>query len=283
MTDEIFELFKNNFSDITRTEEIVKNILSDKENHIISYRCNGKLSAVSIINGNTVYLFCVDKAFQKQGVGTRLLLETEEYIVSKGYNKIIMGVGKKYIMPGIPMNNGAHYFFIKHGYKHSWNDCGCFDMSQLLIDFGYNEHIIGDIINGITYRWATINDLDNIVKCVSDAEKYFVRYYQDKYLYEKNTKSPVLIAVSDDKVLGTILVGIETEGKGIGSVGCTTTMHKYRNKGIATNLVKLGTKHLKDLGLKKAFLGYTYTYIINMYSRAGYKVCMEYFMGEKEI
>ena len=54
-------------------------------------------------------------------------------------------------------------------------------------------------------------------------------------------------------------------------------------KGIVTNMIKLGTKHLKDLGLRKAFLSYTYTDIINMYGRAGYKVSMEYYMGEKAI
>jgi predicted acetyltransferase len=65
--------------------------------------------------------------------------------------------------------------------------------------------------------------------------------------------------------LGALIVSIEKECKSMGSVGCTATVHKYRNKGIATNMILLGTKYLKDIGLRKAFLGYTYTYIINMY------------------
>jgi RimJ/RimL family protein N-acetyltransferase len=59
-------------------------------------------------------------------------------------------------------------------------------------------------------------------------------------------------------------------------------MTKHQGKGIATTMVRLGTKYLKDIGLSHAFLGYTYTDILAMYRRAGYEVCMEYFMGEKK-
>ncbi len=281
MVDEIYSMYKENLPDIVRSEEVVKEILSDKNNHIISYREGGKLVGVSVINENTIYLLCVDRAFQNRGIGTKLLIQSEEYIASKGFNKVTVGAGKDYIMPGVPMNNGAHTFFKKHGYIHAWGDCGCFDMSQQLKDFNYAEHSIGDTINGITYRWAAADDIDNIVKCVSDAEEDFVQYYKDKSIYEKDTGTLVLIAEKDSEVLGTLMVSIEAEGKGMGSVGCTATAHKARNKGIATNMVILGTKYLKDIGLSKAVLGYTYTDIVNMYGRAGYKISMEYYMGEK--
>ncbi|MCL2752418.1 MAG: hypothetical protein FWE62_06670, partial [Firmicutes bacterium] len=80
---------------------------------------------------------------------------------------------------------------------YSWGDSGCFDMNLLLKDFKYDEHSIGDTINEITYRWATEKDIDSIVRCVSDAKESFVEYYQDKKPYEKDTKTPVLIAEKD--------------------------------------------------------------------------------------
>lgn len=43
---------------------------------------------------------------------------------------------------------------------------------------------------------------------------------------------------------------------------------KYRN-GIGTNLVMLGTKYLKDIGLKIASLSYTYTGLDKLYSNTG--------------
>lgn len=283
MVNEIYNLYKENLPDIVRSEEVVKTILSDKNSYIISYRDRGKLIGVSIINENTIYLLCVDKPYQNRGIGTKLLYQSEKYIASNGFEKIIVGAGKDYIMPGVPMNNGAHIFFKKHKYIHSWGESGCFDMSQQLKEFDYTENTIGDTINEITYRWATIDDIDNVLECVSDAEEDFVQYYNNKNLYEKCTNTSVLIAEKNNEVLGTIMVSIETEGKDVGSVGCTTTIHKCRNKGIATNMIKLGTKHLKDIGLSKATLGYTYTDILKMYARAGYKVSMEYYMGEKAV
>ena len=83
------------------------------------------------------------------------------------------------------------------------------------------------------------------------------------------------------EIAGALHVCREIEGKGVGSVGCTVTMRRHQGKGIATAMVRLGTRHLKDTGLSQAFLGYTYTDIVGMYGRAGYRVCMEYFMAEK--
>lgn len=283
MINEIYELYRKTLPDIIRSEETVRKILSDTDNRIISFQDGNKLVGVSVINKNAIYLLCVDKNFQNRGIGKKLLKQSEEQIAAHDFSKVVIGAGKDYIMPGIPMNNGAHNFFKKHGYSHAWGDCGCFDMSQSLADFAGCEHNIGDNINGITYRWADIGDFDKTINCAKDAKESFVEYYQDKRLYEKGNKITVLVAEKDNEILGSLHVCIETEQKGYGSVGCTTTMHKHRGKGIATNMVMLGTKHLKDINLKHAFLSYTYTYILGIYAKAGYKVCMEYFMGEKAL
>lgn len=279
--DEIFDLYKKCLPFIIREESKVKEIIADKENHIISHRVGNKLVGVSVINGNTIYLLCVKKDSRSKGVGKKLLKESENYIKLKGFDKIKLGAGKDYIMPGVPMKENAHEFFKKYGYIHSWEKTGCFDMSMNLKDFVWNKAKIGDTIDGITYRFATKEDIPQISECVADAQKDFVQYYQEEKHYTKNTNVPVIIALDKNKVVGALIVSIETEGKDLGSVGCTATIHSHRGKGIATNMVCLGTKYLKEIGLGKAFLGYTYTDIVKMYARAGYQVCMEYFMAEK--
>ena len=60
-------------------------------------------------------------------------------------------------------------------------------------------------------------------------------------------------------------------------------LSKYWGRGIATNLVRLGTRYLKDSGMRRAFLGYTYTDIVRMYERAGYRICQRYFMAAKDL
>ena len=280
MVSEIYDLYRATLPNIIRNERTVKEILSDASNHILSVKDGNKLIGVSIIRDNVIYLLCVDKRFQNRGIGTQLLRQSETYILSSGFTKVIVGASSSYIMPGVPMNDGAHHFFIRHGYAHSWGDEGCFDMSQDLAHFACDENI-GDTINGITYRWATLSDLESITKCVSDAWEDFVQYYQANQLYEKDGNIAVLVAEKDGEIVGTLQVAMNDQREGLGSVGCTTTMHKHRGQGIAGMLVKLGTKHLKNAGLEKAFLGYTYTHILNIYGRAGYKISMEYFMGQK--
>jgi len=282
MIAEIYGLFRKTLPEIIRSPQTVEKTLQDPTNYIISTGNPQKPDGISVVNKNIILLLCVDSARQNEGIGTYLLQQSEAYISTQGYNNVIIGAGEEYIMPGVPMNNGAHNFFEKRGYTHSWGDTACLDMSQNLDNYSCDISI-GDVLCDITYRWATAADIASTVECVTDAWKSFVQYYKDETLYEPNSATSVLIAEKNGEVLGTLMVSQNTEGEGIGAVGCTTTKGAFQGRGIATTLVKLGTKHLKEAGLRKGFLGYTYTDIVGMYARAGYEVCMEYFMAEKQL
>ena len=52
---------------------------------------------------------------------------------------------------------------------------------------------------------------------------------------------------------------------------------------LATRMVVLGTKYLKDVGLKRANLSYTYSNLDVLYGASGYEISTYYFMGEKDI
>ena len=118
---------------------------------------------------------------------------------------------------------------------------------------------------------------------ISHSEKSFSKYYNNEKLYSSDSKQKVLIATCNDEVCGTLIICIETEAKGLGSVGCTAVSHKYRGKHIGVNMVVLGTKYLKSLGLKKGYLGYTYSGLDKMYGYAGYKICIYYAMAQKQL
>ena len=81
--------------------------------------------------------------------------------------------------------------------------------------------------------------------------------------------------------MGALLVERETDT--IGSVGCTATLPAYRGRGIATALVRLGTRVLRQRGFARAFVGYTYTGVLGVYGRAGYTVCARYMMAVKRL
>jgi ribosomal protein S18 acetylase RimI-like enzyme len=297
---ELYNIFKQNFPLCTRNVQIAQNILNSKANKIFEMRNNaGELIAVSVINKNNILMLCVNKQHRNQGIGSKLLQKSEEYIKQQGYTNITIGVGDEYLMPGVPSKNaitsehmGAENiypnledyveFFKKRGYIHKW-DCNCFDMRMLLDDFAFDEISIPTIIDGIEYDWAKYQELDGINACVGDAHEPFVKYYQNSKLYQKNNHQRVLVAKINGEIVGTIIISINTEGNDLGSVGCTTVMHKYRGKHIGVNLTKVATKHVKDCGLKHGFLGYTYSGMDTMYGYSGYKICTYYFMATKQL
>ncbi len=302
--EEIFNIYKRNFPYINREEKTIKEIINDENNIVFERRNdNNELIACAIVNDNTILLLVVDKEYRGKGIGSSLLEKCENIISKNKYSKIVLGVGFDYLMPGVPTskkyNSSVHEnlnplvdtmastFFENRGYAHSWGNCNCFDMKMNLSDFTKNENSIGDTINGINYRWANIDDLEGIIECSDDACQYqdekFSKYYRNENLYKKDNNQKVLVAVKNDKIIGTLLISIETEDKDLGNVGCTCVSFKETHQKIGTTMVRLGTKYLKDIGLKSASLSYTYSGLDNLYGDSGYEISTYYFMGEKEI
>lgn len=297
---EIYELFRQSLPFVIREEEAVYGVIGNKENTIMEKRNEeNRLIGVSVIHKNTIMLLCVAPEYRRQGIGTWLLEKSEKTIRGAGYDEITVGVGDDYITPGIP--TGKRYapavnecldeqvdetgssFFEKRGYVHDWgNECNCFDMKFPLCEFTREEHDIGDTIDGICYRFATIEDRESVSACTDAACEDFTKWYQDDFLYTENKSSRVLVAVADGKVVGTLMVDTNHES-GLGSVGCTAVHPDYRGKHIAVNMVILGTKYLRDVGMKEAYLSYTYSGLDHMYGYAGYKIFVYFMMAKKKL
>lgn len=301
-TDELYALFRRNLHFIVREEATARTLLSSPENHTISRRDeSGNLIAACVINKNAVYLICVDEKYRSQGIGGEMLSEAEAFVRSNGFDEISIGVGDDYLMPGVPSKSmiyeeslipGEIYpeaadspwqFFKSRGYTHSWGDCNCFDMRQNLTSFDWSAASVGDIIDGITYRWANESDIPAIARCTDDAHEEFTKYYLNPALYNGTTTQKVLVAANNSEISGVLIVSRETEGAGTGSVGCTAVRHSMRGRHIAANMVLLGSKWLKAQGMTTGFLGYTYSGLDKLYGIAGYRICIYYAMAAKKL
>lgn len=297
--EELYELYKRNFLFTVRAKETVMRILQNKENIILEHRDEAeKLIGVAVVNQNTLLLLCVDAEYRNRGIGDKLLSLSEDTVRDNGFNEIVVGNGFDYIAPGIPtsrrycdaenealypgLDENASDFFTKRGYAHSWG-CNCFDMRLSLAAFQEPPHSLGDTVEGITYRWAVPEDMGQVCACTDDAFPDFTVFYQNEELYATGSDTRVLVASSGETIVGTLIVGPEGIGGGLGSLGCTTVRHAFRGKHIAVNLVNIGTKHLKDLEFKDAFLGYTYTGLDHMYGYSGYKICAYFMMAQKTL
>ena len=302
----LFELFKRNFPFTVRADGKVLDILKNPENRILKKRDDsGTLIGACVIHKNTVYLLCVDEAYRRQGIGSELLAAAEDVVRANGYEEISVGAGESYLAPGVPtskpfypeddfagrgverlypdLTDDAAEFFKKRGYVHGWDGCDCFDMRFPLPEFSADAARVGETVDGILYRFASEDDIPEIKKCTDDAHEKFTKYYLDEHKYDGSTGESVLIALDGTTVCGTLIVNAETEGKGIGSVGCTTVRHDYRGRHIAVNMVKIGTGYLRDIGLTDAYLGYTYTGLDVLYGYSGYKICTYYMMAKKKL
>lgn len=301
MLNELIVLFRRNFPFVVREEATVRDILGNKECKIIEKRnVQNSLIGAVVVHNNTILMLCVDKEYRNRGIGSELLAEAERIIKEAGYEEITVGAGYDYLMPGVPtgkryvdavnerlyegLDDSASTFFENRGYTHSW-DCNCFDMRFPLSEFTKEEYKVGDTIDGICYRFATEADAELVFACTDAAYEEFTQYYKNEALYygvgKQNPK--VLIATDGDEVIGTLMVSLETEGKGLGSVGCTTVRPSHQGRHIGVNMVTIGTKYLKDAGMKEAYLGYTYSGLDHMYGYAGYKVCIYYMMAKKQL
>ena len=298
MMEEVYKLYREVFPYIFREEETLREIIGHDSNIRIEKRndCQ-ELIAVSLIRKNAILLLVVREDYRRQGIGSSLLRESEEIIRQRGYDKVVLGVGDDYLMPGVPtskryfpaehenlyhfLNTEASDFFERRGYKHSWHDSNCFDMRMALADFPLESPHVGDTIKGCSYRWANANDLEGIIICVQEAEEDFVAYYRNPDLYVPDGQERVLVAIVNQEIAGTLIVGLETEGKGQGCVGCTTVKPAFRGRHIGVNMVMIGTRSLKDAGLDTATLSYTYSGLDHMYGYSGYQICTYYMMGEK--
>lgn len=303
MRYDLYEMFRKNFPFIIRENNTALNLLSDPNNKVIEKKDEkGELIGVSVINKNTIYMLCVNEQYRNKGIGTQLLNESENYILSKGYDTVILGVGDSYLMPGIPMrskpynevlnddkiydnvSDEANKFFTKNGYTHSWEECNCFDMRSDYSKVDFPNWSLGDTIDGIQYRWATKEDIPSIIECTDDAHEKFSKYYKDESIYSIDGEKRVLIALDENEVCGTLMVCTdEAKEKGIGSVGCTTVKTDHQGRHIGVNMVILGNKVLKDEGIKEGYLAYTYSGLDKMYGYAGYKICIYYNMAQKQL
>lgn len=297
MYQEIVTLYQKNLPFIVRDQETVLRILQNEGNTFIEHREEGnKLAGVSVVNRNAILLLCVDKKYQRQGIGTKLLRESEEIIRRGGFDRAVIGNGFDYIMPGVPtskryfpaeneelypdLDETASDFFTKRGYAHTWS-CNCFDMRFPLERFAQNSCHVGDTIEGVTYRWAVPGDLAGICACTDDAFPEFTVFYQNESLYMPDG-AKVLIAVLEGEIVGTLIVE-PGDGNQPGSIGCTTVRQAYRGRHIAVNLVTVGTGHLRDMGMKDAYLSYTYSGLDHLYGYAGYRICVYFMMAEKAL
>ena len=103
---------------------------------------------------------------------------------------------------------------------------------------------LGDVIDGISFRWANTDEINNIKSFVNDICPDYVDFYTDS--------KKILLASIDDDIVGTSIINFDN-----GMVSCITVKKDYYGKRVGANMIAMGNVLLKKAGVQSSFIGYT--------------------------
>lgn len=89
MFDHLYDLFRNCFPGIIRSEQTVRQVLSAENNHILTREDNHMLTAAAVVNENHIVMCCVLPEYRGHGFGSALLAECEDTVRGQGYQIIL--------------------------------------------------------------------------------------------------------------------------------------------------------------------------------------------------
>lgn len=275
MFRELYELYLSCLPEYPVTEELFLELLKPEKAHIIKQYDNGRLVGFSMIHGASVSLLCVAEAYRKQGIGTQLLNESEQYIRNLGADRIHLGKGKYYLLQGVPTEpHDTVEFFIKRGYSADWTST---NMSIDLTKFSADALTIPMAPNNIVYRFAEPADHESLFAAIEKAKGAWKQVYE-------TCVDPVFVALEDDEVIGFGVLSpmggrFGSADEKVGCIGCVGVVPSKREKGIGRQMVVRGMEWLKSQ--KCTSIELRYVEIVDWYRKIGFEPTRLQWMGEK--
>ena len=247
--------------------------LLDKDNCIFFERKESdEIVSFAIIEDCAVRLLCVTPSMQKRGIGSEMLSEIEEYVRSKGYDQLLTGGVSSRLFIGAPSESWG--FWAKNDFSA---EDGCDEMLLKLEDF----HMEGLPLHGsdiAEYGWYD-GDIETLKSAVASVNDNWPQYYTES--------SKIYVGKVNDEIASFCLVDTNCQnyltdkyGK-VGMPGCVGSVPKFRNKGIALEMVARVTRYLKEQGMDISFI--YYTGVPEWYKKIGYRTFLSERFGVKKL
>ncbi len=270
--DKICAIFRRCYPQFGMSAETFEKLMIHPDAHIITFPDDRDPAGFAITEGPAVSLICVDPAQRHQGIGTHLLAEAEKTIAGRGFEKAYTGGVSSGFLIGADMDTAV--FFEKNGYLAVG---GCDEMLLELDKFCFDEsmfrgHVYAD------YGWYD-GDAEKIKKAVAEVDESWIQYFDGS--------SPIYAATVGGEIASFCLVNTDvsnylTDAFGrVGMPGCVGTVPKFRNRGIALEMVARATQYLKDSGMDISFI--FFTGVSDWYKKLGYKIFMTELFMEKQL
>lgn len=279
MKNELYELYQQCFPTLKMKKENFLHKIDYDHSEIIMEQEHSQMVGVAVVNQNSILLLCVAPRMQKKGYGTKLLRRAEDLIRKNKYDHVVLGCGRNYLFPGVPLKEvkSSKAFFSKYGYLSDYESV---DMELSLQDFNFKSTKVPELEIDIQYGFVDRSKRAELFEVVRAVNESWVSYYQ-------NSLDSAYVAVSNGNIVGFQLVSWADPTSGInvsdiyGTVGCVGVKPQVRGQGIGIHMVAHGMKELKTQGCTKAFIGFTH--LENWYAKLGCKTTQRYWMGAKEL
>lgn len=282
MSDNIYGIFSECFPQLPVGEEVFFRLLDADNCKLFFADDNGLTAGFSAVCGNCIRLLCVRPDFRGNGIGSRLLRESEEFIAQSGFDRAVLGGTDSGLFIGevVPADQSDYAsatlnsFFGHRGYR---SESGCIEMKMPSENFDPNKLDIPHCPDGTSFVLADSGDRESLLRAVEAVDSDWVQYF--------TAESPVLIAKLDGETAGFCIIEenidtvISTGKNNVGSIGCVGVVPQMREKGIGLAMVAEAMRRLKQNGCTDAFIHYTY--LDWWYGSLGFRTFLRYSFSEK--
>lgn len=266
------DIYNRCFPQFYLTYDNFEEFLIHEDTKIFDCEADGQLVGFAIVEAFAIRLICVEPKKQRLGYGTKLLTEVEKYLIAEKNERIITGgVSSKLFIGAVSESLG---FFLKNGFETVGQ---CDEMLMKLEEFKYNE---GDFRGHkiAKYGWYQ-GDIDKLHAAVASVDETWVRFFDEK--------SHVYAAMVGDEIASFCLVDLDTKnyltnvhGR-VGMPGCVGTVPKFRNQGIAIEMIARATEYLKQQQMDLSFI--FFTGVADWYKKLGYEIFLTEYFCEKKL
>lgn len=272
MRQEYVQIFNRCFPEFKMSSERFAKLLHSDKCNYYDYSEGDEVLGFAITEDVNLRLICVIPEKQKRGIGTALLSEVEEELASKDIDKIITGGTSSDLFIGAVEDSWG--FFEKNGYI--WKDA----YEEMLInlkDFSMESYKLrGHKV--AEYGWF-VGNLEEIKKAVAAVDESWVPYFNKAdNIYVGRVNGEIASFCLVDKDCQNYLTDVHGR---VGMPGCVGTVPKFRNQGIAIEMIARATEYLKEEGMDISFI--FFTGVAKWYEQLGYKTFLKEIFGEKKL
>jgi beta-N-acetylhexosaminidase len=236
----------------------------------------------------------VDPAYQRRGVGRRLLSRALAALKRRGVTQVQLGAGGvSYFWPGVPTNlPGAWAFFTACGWPYVEPS---FDLIRRLDDYTTPPEVDARLrASSIAITPADAADVPDVLAFERRHCPSWLHYYEETTTREAHRDIILARDTQTREIVGASMTMDFRDawrqpefrwsallGENVGGIGPLGVAEAWRGNGIGLALAARVTENLQARGLKTGYIGYTW--LVDWYGKLGYRVWRKYTMSWKTL